>query len=151
MPRSCAISLTPSFACRVLPRWLPVCRSGCVKTPTTSCGLPRRAANVGSANEPVPIITSRMAILPKSLNHRDTEAQRRQERRRTADGIQTWVRYRALLLSSLCLCVSVVQIFFSGAFERCQQLFDLDVRRDLALFLSPAELALEALDRAAAR
>src|SRR5262249_25822202 len=82
-PASSAMALIPRPTCRVLPRRAPTSRSGCVTTPTTSPGRLSSASSVGSANVPVPIITTRMQVSLGGTNHRVTE----EETPRKAKGI----------------------------------------------------------------
>src|SRR3954463_7552168 len=70
MPRSTAMSLRLGPVWRVLPRWWPASLSGCVTRPTTATpGPASRASNVGRANVPVPIITTRgVSAMPDFLD-----------------------------------------------------------------------------------
>src|SRR5438128_969999 len=65
MPCSRAMFFMPLPVWRVLPRSCPAARSGWVTRPTTRPGRPSRASKVGSANTPVPSITT---PIPMSLD-----------------------------------------------------------------------------------
>src|SRR5262245_58419250 len=121
---------------RVDPRSWPITRSGCVTSPTTSCGPASSASNVGSAKVPVPIMTKPiLAALP--LNHRGKETQRRQERKRPTFGLLLCVSLPLWLSSSLNHWRRAVALGLI-----LQALLDLGVGRVLSLLLGPAELAL---------
>src|SRR5438105_3841848 len=118
-PAASAIDLIPFPTCRVLPRFAPISRSGCVTTPTTSPGRSSSASSVGSANVPVPIITMRMRFLVRRLRLSAFKAL--SSKRRTS-------HQRRFLL------------------KLGQRLLDLRVRRDLAALSGPSILRLEVVE-----
>src|SRR4051794_27865497 len=61
------MALSPRPVWRVEPRASPTARSGWVTRPTTGCGPDRAASRVGSANRPVPIMTTRMGSTSRFL------------------------------------------------------------------------------------